>query len=228
MLGRQQLIIDGDDTLWENNVLFEAAIDESIRLLASDTHTPAEVREILDEIETETSSTHGYGALAFAVSLRRCSERISDTEVSIESARRLSALAKDILDHPVEIIDGVEETLAYLKPRHNLTLLTKGEEHEQRRKVQRSGLKDYFDRVLIVREKRLATFRDLRSTDLGSDGAWMIGNSPKSDINPALAAGINAVYVPHAATWRLEMEELRPGTGMLIVLQRFTELVDHF
>ena len=125
----------------------------------------------------------------------------------------------------MEVIDGVAGTLEYLAARHDLTLFTKGHVEEQKLKIDRSGLRGFFAHTAIVKEKDAAAYRDLVEAR-GMDPArtWMIGNSPKSDVNPALEAGLNAVFVPHAFTWVLEKQEIRPGNGRLLVLDRFSEL----
>ena len=137
--------------------------------------------------------------------------------------------AERILECPMEVIDGVPETLAYLAARHDLTLFTKGHPEEQKLKIDRSGLGDFFGHTAIVKEKDAAAYRRLVE-ERGMDPArtWMIGNSPKSDINPALEAGLNAVFVPHAHTWVLERQEIRPGQGNLLVLECFADLRKHF
>jgi putative hydrolase of the HAD superfamily len=128
------------------------------------------------------------------------------------------------------LLPGVEETLQTLASRHDLTLFTKGHPEEQKLKIDRSGLGVWFGRTAIVKEKDCAAYRRLND-ELRSDPArtWMIGNSPKSDINPALEAGLNAVFVPHARTWSLERCELRePGPGRLLILERFPDLLGVF
>ena len=117
--------------------------------------------------------------------------------------------AERILECPMEVIEGVPETLEYLAHRHDLTLFTKGHPEEQRLKIERSGLGGFFAHAAIVKEKDAAAYRALaleRGLDPGL--SWMVGNSPKSDINPALEAGWNAVFVPHARTWTLERQEI--------------------
>lgn len=122
------------------------------------------------------------------------------------------------------------ETLQYLAGRHHLILLTKGAVPEQWGKVERSGLKEYFAAVEIVAEKDSGTYREVVSKyGLGHGSTWMVGNSPKSDINPALAAGLNAVFVPHGNTWILEHEELAEAEpSRLLVVEKFAELAEHF
>jgi len=129
----------------------------------------------------------------------------------------------------MEVIDGVAETLEYLAGRHDLTLFTKGHSDEQRLKMDRSGLGRYFQHLAIVKEKDTPAYRRLVA-ERGMDPAatWMIGNSPKSDVNPALEAGLNAVFVPHAHTWVLEKQDIVPGAGRLLVVDRFGDLRSHF
>jgi len=127
------------------------------------------------------------------------------------------------------VLGGVEETLAYLAPRHELTLFTKGHPDEQKLKIDRSGLGLYFAHAAIVKEKDAAAYRKLvEERGFDPQRSWMIGNSPKSDINPALEAGWNAVFVPHARTWTLERQRIEPGAGRLLVVDRFADLKHHF
>jgi putative hydrolase of the HAD superfamily len=229
--GAQTLLIDADDTLWENNVYFEVAIAKFISLLDHKVHTPAEVREILNEVEREDILKHGYGLHSFTNSLVRVFEQLSVEPVTPELHATILGFCREIAERPVELIEGVVETLEYLAPKHHLILMTKGNLTEQSGKVERSGLKRFFAAVEIVAEKDAPTYRGVISKyGLAPDRSWMIGNSPKSDINPALAAGINAVFVPHDNTWVLEHEEVTPeaGPGRLLQLDRFTNLRDHF
>jgi len=149
--------------------------------------------------------------------------------VSEQDLRTVMSFAERILDCPMEVIEGVPETLTYLAARHDLTLFTKGHAEEQKLKIDRSGLGRCFGHTAIVKEKDVAAYRRL-VTERGIDPerAWMVGNSVKSDINPALAAGLNAVFVPHSHTWTLEHQEIRPRKGRLLEIERFAELQKHF
>jgi len=225
----QTLIVDADDTLWENNVYFERAIDEFIDFLDHSALSRTEVRAVLEEIERANVVSHGYGAKSFTRSLHDAFARLGTRPDHPEDLATVAALGERILDQPMEIIDGVEETLAILTERHTLILLTKGQEEEQRLKIDRSGLERYFSRAVIVAEKDAATYHHL-VTELGLDLhlTWMIGNSPKSDINPALDAGLNAVFIPHEQTWVLEHQDLDHLHARLLVLERFRDLQRHF
>jgi putative hydrolase of the HAD superfamily len=226
---RQYLIVDADDTLWENNIYFERAFDEFVQYLDHSTLSPPEVREVLDEIELANAKIHGYGSLNFGRNLRQCYQHLAERDVCEQDLRTVMSFAERILDCPMEVIAGVPETLEYLASRHDLTLFTKGHPEEQKLKIDRSGLGIYFGHTAIVKEKDVAAYGTLvaqRAIDSGR--AWMAGNSAKSDINPALEAGLNAVFIPHAHTWTLERQDIRPGKGRLLVLERFTDLKEHF
>jgi putative hydrolase of the HAD superfamily len=226
---RQFLIVDADDTLWENNIYFERAFDEFVAFLDHSSLTPAEVREVLDAIETINAKVHGYGSLNFARNLRQTYERLCERHIDEGDLQTVMGFAERILECPMEVIEGVEETLDYLARRHDLMLFTKGNPDEQKLKVDRSGLGGYFHHTAIVKEKDAPAYRNLvQERAMDPARAWMIGNSPKSDVNPALEAGLNAVFIPHAHTWVLEKEEIRPVEGRLLVLERFGQLRERF
>ena len=226
---RLHLIIDADDTLWENNIYFERAFDEFVEYLGHSSMSPREIRDVLDEIEAANAKIHGYGSLNFGRNLKQCYQHLAEREVREEDLKTVIGFAERILECPMEVIDGVPETLEYLSLRHDLTLFTKGHPDEQKLKVDRSGLGVFFQHTAIVREKDTKAYRDLvGERQLDPDHTWMIGNSPKSDVNPAMEAGLNAVFVPHAHTWVLEKEEIRPGKGRLLVVERFEDLRQHF
>jgi putative hydrolase of the HAD superfamily len=222
--------MDADDTLWENNIYFERAFEDFVAFLDHSSLTARQVRDVLDEIEDANNKIHGYGSLNFGRNLRQCYQRLAERKIREEDLNTVLGFAERILDCPMEVIEGVPETLEYLSARHDLTLFTKGHPEEQKLKIGRSGLGSYFAHTAIVREKDAAAYRDLAERrGMDPERTWMIGNSPKSDINPALAAGLNAVFVPHAHTWVLERQEIvKSGKGRLIVVERFGDLRGHF
>ena len=182
-------------------------------------------------MERECIISHGYGLHSFAHALVQTFERLAVEPLTPALHETISGFAHTIAEHPVEILAGVPETLQYLGDRHHLILLTKGAMAEQSGKVERSGLKEYFSAVEIVAEKDVPTYESIISKyGLVLDISWMIGNSPKSDINPALYAGLNAVFVPHGGTWVLEHEELASAQppSRLIVVEKFAGLREHF
>jgi putative hydrolase of the HAD superfamily len=222
---RQFLIVDADDTLWENNIYFERAFEQFVDFLDHSSLSPDQVRDVLDEIELANIKIHGYGAANFGRNLRQTYEHLAERALREEDLKSVVGFAERILEAPMEVIPDVPETLDYLSARHDLTLFTKGHPDEQRLKIDRSGLGRFFQHTAIVREKDTAAYRGLVQ-DRGMDAGltWMVGNSPRSDINPALEAGLNAVFIPHAHTWILEKEEIGKGPGKVLVLQSFAEL----
>lgn len=219
------LVFDADDTLWENNIYFERAFDDFCGFLSHSKLTPKQVRDVLNEIEQVNAKVHGYGSKNFGLNLQQAYRHLAEREVRSNDLNHVMSLAEKILEQPLEVIEGVDETLAELAQRHELTLFTKGHSEEQRMKVDRSGLGEYFAHTAIVKEKDTAAYRRLVE-ERGFDPreTWMIGNSPKSDINPALEAGLNAVLVPHPHTWVLEHQDLREGGDRLRVVRSFGEL----
>jgi putative hydrolase of the HAD superfamily len=227
----QTLLIDADDTLWENNIYFERAIARFISFLNHHEFSAEQVREVLNQVERECIVKHGYGLHSFAHALADTFERLSVGPVPAESHAQIQSFTHTISDHPLELLPEVPETLQHLSQRHQLILMTKGAVAEQTGKVERSGLKEYFGAIEIVAEKDPAAYaRIVEKHDLEPDAAWMVGNSPKSDINPALAAGLHAVFVPHGNTWILEHEEVNPAPPKqkLLIVGRFAELREHF
>jgi putative hydrolase of the HAD superfamily len=226
---RQTLIFDADDTLWENNVLFERVIDAYLDWLAHPTLDRAAARAVLDEVERANVVVHGYGTASFLRSLHDCFERLSERPASTAEAREIEELAAALVFDKVELVPGVAETLSALGTRHELLLLTKGGPDEQQRKIDASGLAHHFRSVHIVAEKEAATYRELvAKQNLMPPQTWMIGNSPRSDILPARAAGLGAVFIPNPHTWVLEHDELDHTDDRVLHLNAFPELVEHF
>jgi putative hydrolase of the HAD superfamily len=226
---RQFLLIDGDDTLWENNVYFEQAIEAFIDFLAHSSMSREQVRAALDEVEHMNIRVHGYGSASFTRNLRETYERLAERDLQTRDIEHVLQLGERIATQPMQLLPDVEETVRYLAGRHDLMLLTKGHPEEQRLKIERSGLEALFSATAVVHEKAEETYRAIvQERQLDPAHTWMIGNSPRSDINPALAAGLNAVFIPHEHTWRLEKEEIVHTDGRLLTLRAFGDLREHF
>jgi putative hydrolase of the HAD superfamily len=220
------LLIDADDTLWENNIYFEQAIHDFIAFLNHSQLSTEEVRAVLDDVER----LMGYGSLNFTRSLVETYKRLAEKDLLDENVQQVRQFGERIRSQPLKLLDGVKETLEYLQPRHELMLLTKGDAEEQRLKVERSGIEGFFKQIVIVQEKDISVYHHIASElNIDPKHIWMIGNSPRSDINPALAAGLNAVYIPHPHTWHLEHEEIQhTGDGRVMTLSRFADLRNSF
>ena len=227
----QILLFDADDTLWENNIYFERAIAAFISYLDHQIHSAEEVREHLNACERATIAQHGYGLRSFRRSLLACFEQISDAPITPEKHERIVSFTDIVAKHQIELLEGVVDALPELAARHRCLMVTKGDPEEQRAKLERSGLSQYFAAIEVLPEKHEDAYHALAQHH-GCEKAitWMIGNSPKSDINPSLAAGLNAVFVPHGRTWVLEHEEInRPHAGRrLVQCERFLDLTLYF
>lgn len=225
------LLFDADDTLWENNIYFEQAIAAFVSYLDHRIHTRQEVREHLNHCERATIAKFGYGLTSFRRSLVSCFELLTDTPVTPERHARIVSFTESIASQEIELLPAVEPTLHELAGRYRLLLVTKGDREEQTDKLERSGLRSLFAAVEVPAEKDESMYRELLARhSLQPTETWMIGNSPRSDVNPALAAGLNAVFIPHDFTWVLEHETLNPpspGQGFL-ELATFRDLLEHF
>jgi putative hydrolase of the HAD superfamily len=219
------LLIDADDTLWENNIYFERVTREFIAALGQRGIPPHRAHETLWETELRNVKITGYGSNAFCLSLHEVARALSVADLEPQ----ILEWENFIFHHPVELMTGVRETLPLLRATNQLILLTKGRDDEQLGKLHRSGLADYFHGTEVVFEKTVETYRQvLLHRQLDISQTWMIGNSPRSDINPAKAAGLRTVFIPYHTTWQHEMEEISPTGDETLVLETFAELSEHF
>ena len=189
------------------------------------------MRQTLNAVERETILTHGYGLSSFTQSLVDCFERLSPATVTDDKRERIRGFARSIAEQEIELLPGVAQTLEELAGRHHLILMTKGNQAEQADKLARSGLAPHFAAVEVVAEKDPATYSAVIARhELKPHTSWMIGNSPKSDINPALAAGLHAVFLFHPDTWVLEHAAVdkAPAGQHLIELDAFAKLCEFF
>jgi putative hydrolase of the HAD superfamily len=216
----QTLLVDADDTLWENNIYFEQAISAFISYLDHRVHSADEVRQHLNVCERATIASYGYGLQSFRRSLIRCFEELSDVPVTPERHARIVSFTEAIATNEIKLLPGVEAALQEIGQRHRLILVTKGDTVEQNDKLVRSGLRDYFSGVEVLADKNQGAYREVavrHNCELNS--TWMIGNSPKSDI-----------LIPHDFTWVLEHEVVdEPKGGVrLLELGAFSDLLLYF
>jgi putative hydrolase of the HAD superfamily len=224
------LLIDADDTLWENNIYFEEVVAHYIELVARHGHSPDDARATLLAIEHRRTKAFGYGIDNFRHSLDAACHQLLDGREYLRDLSLFDQLCFALRRRPIALLPAVDETLRELGGRHRLILLTKGDSDDQLSKVVRSGIRGRFHAVDVVAEKDAETYDDvIHRHGVDRARAWMVGNSPKSDVLPALAVGLRAVFIPHAATWTLELQELPPiDAGRLLVLERFADLTRHF
>lgn len=211
---------DADDTLWQNEQFFQLTQERFANLLAEFAE-PAHLQERLLAAERRNLGHYGFGIKGFVLSMIETALEVTEHRVPGEVIAELLAAGQEMLQHPIHLLPHVGETVATLAERFDLVLITKGDLLDQERKLAQSGLGDYFDAVEIVSEKTPETYlRAFSRAPQGPEGAVMVGNSLKSDVLPALAAGAFAVHVPHTLTWALEHAEPPRGTA------RFYELPD--
>jgi putative hydrolase of the HAD superfamily len=228
MFTKPTLLLDADDTLWENELYYEQAIAGFADLMAAQGFDRLAAQYMAEVVDRVRVSLVGYGPLEFARSLvvaygRLCRRHARPTVPEVVDA--VWRIGQVVTEHPVALLDGVAEALPRLGNRCRLLLLTKGDREVQQSKLARSGLAPFFEGVHVVAEKDAGVLRQLVADyGLRPEQVWMVGNSPRSDINPALEAGLGAVYIPRPNTWDLEREVIA-DPARVIVLGSFGELV---
>ena len=219
------LLIDADDTLWENNIYFERVMREYLDQLAARGASRQHAEQLLWQTEQRNVKTTGYGSKAFCQSLHQVASALNHADLEPWILDRENW----ICNHPIEFMPGVVETLPLLHAANRLIVVTKGRPDEQHGKLRRSGLEKFFHAIEVVFEKDVRTYREVAAKhQLEAVKTWMIGNSPRSDINPAKAAGLNTVFIPYHTTWQHEIEEISPNGAETLVLENFGELAAHF
>lgn len=222
----RQLVIafDADDTLWHNETIFEN-VHMRYREMLANYHDAATVDRTLFETEMRNLELYGYGVKGFTLSAIETAIALTNGKISSGEIRRLLELGRAMLAHPVELLDGVAETLATLAPLHRLLVITKGDIRDQERKLGKSGLAPHFQHVEIVSDKNEAAYRAiLRRHDIAPTRFLMVGNSLKSDILPVLALGGAAVHVPYPLMWAHEHAEPPRAEGRFFTLESLSAL----
>jgi putative hydrolase of the HAD superfamily len=224
------LIFDADDTLWDSNIHFlEAEARFVAELTAAGAGGTAAVLAALRRRELEIVKRHGYGRAPFVVLMRTVAADLAPPPARGAIGAAVERIAAQFLARECELLPEVEPTIAELAARHHLTLFTKGQPHEQLRKLERSGLRRHFSHVEVPPEKDEAAYwRLVEAAGLDRARTFMIGNSPRSDINPALRAGLRAVFIPHPHTWELEHEEVDLDDERITVITNIRVLREIF
>jgi putative hydrolase of the HAD superfamily len=216
---------DADDTLWHNEVIFERT-HERYRALLARYHDAVTVDRTLFGTEMRNLELYGYGIKGFTLSAIETAIELTGGRISAGEISRLIELGREMLAHPVALLEGVTAALETLAPRYRLVLITKGDLRDQERKLAKSGLAGHFQHVEIVSEKDAAAYRRLFSRQAIAPAQFlMVGNSLKSDILPVLELGGAGVHIPYHLTWAAEHAEppaARPGR--LFTLQQMTGL----
>jgi putative hydrolase of the HAD superfamily len=228
--GALNLIFDADDTLWDSNIHFleaEAAFVETLG--RAEVIDDRAIRAAMRRHELRIIESHGYGRRPYLIALHRVAEELAHPRHHGNLRAEVARIGERLIDRHCELLPGVAATLGELAGRHRLLLFTKGDPGEQLRKLDRSGLRPLFSRVGVPVEKASSNyFLLIAQAGLDPSRTFMIGNSPRSDINPALQAGLRAVFIPHPHTWELEHEELDHGDERLTVITAFPHLLEVF
>lgn len=228
--GALNLIFDADDTLWDSNIHFleaEAAFVETLG--RAEVIDDRAIRAAMRRHELRIIESHGYGRRPYLIALHRVAEELAHPRHHGNLRAEVARIGERLIDRHCELLPGVAATLGELAGRHRLLLFTKGDPGEQLRKLDRSGLRPLFSRVGVPVEKASSNyFLLIAQAGLDPSSTFMIGNSPRSDINPALQAGLRAVFIPHPHTWELEHEELDHGDERLTVITAFPHLLEVF
>ena len=219
------IAFDADDTLWHNENIFEDVHARYCKML-SHHHDAATVESTLFDMEMSNLDLYGYGVKGFTLSSIETAIKLTDGKISADEIRELLSLGKQMLAHPVELLDGVAETIAALAATHRLLVITKGDLRDQERKLSKSGLSADFRHVEIVSEKNEASYAGiLKRHGIAADRFLMVGNSLKSDIFPVLALGGYAVHMPYHLTWKHERSDTIPiKDGHFFTVERLCDL----
>ncbi|WP_400079966.1 HAD family hydrolase [Winogradskyella sp. R77965] len=220
---------DADDTLWVNETYFRAA-EEEAGLLLSHYETPNKIDQELFKMEIKNLPTYGYGVKGFVLSMIELAIELSNGTVSNKVIGEMLKIGKDMINKPIELLDGVEEVLKGLSKDYRLIVATKGDLLDQERKLEKSGLLKYFHHIEVLSEKQEANYSKLlKHLDIEPEAFLMVGNSLKSDILPLVNIGAKAIHVPFHTTWQHEEVSKKDTNGSdYKTINSLSEILDFF
>ncbi|MES2893141.1 MAG: HAD family hydrolase [Bacteroidota bacterium] len=201
------IAFDADDTLWLNEPYFQETEQKFCALLEDYLPRHTLAKELF-KTEIQNLPLYGYGVKGFMLSMIETGIRVSDSTLNIEVLKKAIEYGKELLEKPIELLDGVEDVLKALKGKFRLVVATKGDLLDQERKLKKSGLEHYFHHIEIMSDKQEGDYRKLiKHLDIQPSEFLMLGNSLKSDVLPVLAIGGHAVHIPYHTTWEHEQVE---------------------
>lgn len=219
---------DADDTLWHNEAYFLEAQERFWGLMEDFLPQHTTARELM-QTEIQNIDLYGYGIKAFILSMVETAIRISEGTITTKVIEQIIGYGKDMLAKPVELIDDVEAVLSALEGRYRLVVVTKGDLLDQQRKLEKSGLEDFFHHIEIVSEKNAAGYlKLLQHLDVGPGQFAMIGNSLKSDVLPVLGLGGYGIHVPYHTTWEHEQVDIQITDPNFVELAKIRDLLTYF
>ena len=221
------IAFDADDTLWDNESFFRETEEKFYGLMEDYLPRHTVSRELL-QTEITNIELYGYGIKAFILSMIETAIRISDKTIDVGAVEKIMDYGRELLNKPVQILEGVEEVLRSLKPRYRLVLASKGDLLDQHRKLTKSGLGHYFHHIEIMSEKKEEDFTKLiRRLDIQPHEFVMIGNSLKSDVLPVLNIGGHGIHVPYHTTWEHEKIEFKIDHPNFRQVSKIMEVLEH-
>ncbi len=228
MKGIKVIAFDADDTLWVNEPYFQETELKFCKLM-EDYLSHHSLSQELFKTEISNLKLYGYGIKGYILSMIEAALRISNNTISTATVEKIIQYGKELLEKPIELLDGVHQTLESLKPRYKLVVATKGDLLDQRRKLHNSGLGPYFHHIEVMSDKQEIDYRDLvKRLDISASEFLMIGNSLKSDVLPVLAIGGHAIHIPFHTTWeheridhKVQHENFRDFTQIQDILSLF-------
>lgn len=198
------IAFDADDTLSVNEPYFQET-EQKFCGLMEDYLSHQGISQELFRIEIDNLKIYGYGIKAYILSMIEAAMKISNNTIPVEVIEKIVEYGKELLEKPIELLDGVEETLQALHGKYKLVVATKGDLLDQRRKLHNSGSGKYFHHIEVMSDKQEVDYTDLlKRLEIQADEFFMIGNSLKSDVLPVLAIGGYAVHIPFHTTWAHE------------------------
>lgn len=222
------IAFDADDTLWVNEPYFEET-EKKFQLLMQDYLSHQGLSQELFKIEIGNLKLYGYGIKAYILSMIEAAMTISDNTISVEVVSKIIEYGKELLQKPIELLPGVEDTLTALQGKYKLVVATKGDLLDQRRKLHNSGLGPFFHHIEVMSDKQEADYSDLvKRLDIKPEEFFMIGNSLKSDVLPVLSLGGHAVHIPFHTTWLHERIDHKVEHVNFRALERITDILPFF
>ena len=223
----QVIAFDADDTLWVNEPYFQEAEQKFCALLEDYLPHHSAAQELF-KVEMQNLSLYGYGVKSFMLSMVETALEVSGKTVSLDVIERALLLGKELLEKPIELLDGVEEVLKGLQGQYRLVVATKGDLLDQERKLRKSGLEHYFHHIEIMSDKKVSDYQKLiRHLDIAPESFLMIGNSLKSDVLPVLELGGHGVHVPYHTTWAHETIDYKLEHPLFRTMTNIRELLPY-
>ena len=216
---------DADDTLWVNETYFRDAETEFAKLL-SQFETPNKIDQELFKMEMKNLPVYGYGVKGFVLSMVEMAIELSNGTVSNKVISKILEIGKDMINKDVELLDGVEEVLKKLSTKYKLIVATKGDLLDQERKLEKSGLLDYFHHIEVLSDKKDENYKNLLDhLEIDVKNFLMIGNSLKSDVLPLINIGAQAIHIPFHTTWAHEMVKEEDANGSYKTVATIKEIL---